>query len=61
MVVEMTRDEWHQVMTIIGNTRDFPWSTTNPLLMKMGQQLQQQQQTNSGETRINIGETGVKQ
>lgn len=61
MHVELNRDEWQQVLTIIGNTRDFPWATTNPLLMKIGQQLQAQEQTNSGETRINIDQTGVKQ
>lgn len=65
MHVELTREEWTQVMTIIGNTRDFPWATTNPLLMKMGQQLQAQEanskQTNSAEVPINIDQMGVKQ
>lgn len=65
MHVEMTREEWQQVLTIIGNTRDFPWATTNPLLMKIGNQLQQQEvvsnQTNSKEMPINIDQTGVKQ
>jgi hypothetical protein len=64
MVVDLTNAEWNQVMTIIGNTRDFPWSATNPLLMKIGQQLQLQtgsKPTNSEEMPINIGEIGVKQ
>lgn len=34
--------EWSQVMTILGNTKEFPWVITNPLLMKLGQQLQVQ-------------------
>jgi hypothetical protein len=65
MIVDMTNAEWTQVMTVLGNTRDFPWSVTNPLLMKIGQQLQHQQvvhkQTNSEEMPINIGENVVKQ
>jgi hypothetical protein len=65
MVVDLTNAEWNQLMTIIGNTRDFPWSATNPLLMKIGQQLQLQQlagkHTNSEEVPINIGENAVKQ
>ena len=65
MKVELNRDEWQQILTVLGNTRDFPWSTTNPLLMKIGTQLQQQdgssKQTNSGEMPINTGEIGVKQ
>lgn len=65
MIVDLTNAEWSQVMTILGNTREFPWAATNPLLMKIGQQLQHQQavhkQTNSEEMPINIGETGVKQ
>lgn len=36
--------EWAQLMTIVGNTKEFPWVVTNPLLMKLGQQLQQQGQ-----------------
>ena len=37
--VELTDNEWGQVMSIIG---DAPWKTANPLLMKIGQQLQAQ-------------------
>jgi hypothetical protein len=65
MQVELSRDEWQQVLTVLGNTRDFPWSTTNPLLMKIGTQLQQQdgnsKQTNSEEMPMNIGPNAVKQ
>lgn len=63
--VDLTPQEWNQVLTIIGNTRDFSWSITNPLLMKLGRQLERQmpinKQTNSEEVPINIGEMGVKQ
>lgn len=65
MIVDMTSAEWNQIMTVLGNTRDFSWSVTNPLLMKIGQQLQPQQgtnkHTNSEEMPINIGENAVKQ
>ena len=37
--VELTDNEWGQVMSIIG---DAPWKIANPLLMKIGNQLQQQ-------------------
>ena len=37
--VELTDNEWGQVMSIIG---DAPWKQANPLLMKIGQQLQAQ-------------------
>ena len=37
--VELSDNEWGQVMSIIG---DAPWKTANPLLMKIGQQLQAQ-------------------
>ena len=37
--VELSDNEWGQVMSIIG---DAPWKQANPLLMKIGQQLQAQ-------------------
>ena len=37
--VELNDNEWGQVMSIIG---DAPWKQANPLLMKIGQQLQAQ-------------------
>jgi hypothetical protein len=63
-VVELTDQEWGQVMGILGEA---PWRVSNPLLMRMGAQLQRQQQTalnkqtNSEEVPINIGENVVKQ
>lgn len=64
--VKLTRAGWNQVMSIIGNTRDFPWTVTNPLLMELGKQLETQlptikQTTNSQEMPINAGEIRIKQ
>lgn len=42
MIVDLEKQDWDQIMSIIGSTRDFPWTVTNPLLMKIGQQLQAQ-------------------
>lgn len=61
--VDLTMQEWNQIMGILG---DVPWRISNPLLMRIGAQLQHQQQpvnkqTNSEEMPINIGEMGVKQ
>ena len=38
-VVELSETEWQQVMAIIATA---PWTTANPLLMKIGDQLRQQ-------------------
>jgi len=38
--VSLEETEWSSVMAILGNTKEFPWVVTNPLLMKLGQQLQ---------------------
>lgn len=40
-VVELDAPEWQQVMAMISTA---PWRDANPLLMKIGQQLQQQHQ-----------------
>lgn len=40
--VTLERNEWQQVMNILGTTKDHPWVVTNPLLMKIGGQLQLQ-------------------
>jgi len=37
--VDLTDQEWTQVMGILG---DAPWKIAHPLLMKIGNQLQQQ-------------------
>jgi hypothetical protein len=39
-VVELDEQEWQQVMNLIA---DAPWKVANPLLMKLGEQLQRQQ------------------
>jgi hypothetical protein len=63
-VVDLSDQEWNQVMGILGEA---PWRVSNPLLMRIGGQLQRQQQqhvnkqTNSEEMPINIGENAVKQ
>lgn len=65
MMITVTFDyaKWQQIMNIVANTRDFPWTITNPLLMELGKQIEPQQgaRGNSKEMPINIGETGVKQ
>jgi len=38
--VTLDEGEWASVMAILGQTKEFPWVVTNPLLMKLGQQLQ---------------------
>ena len=50
--VELTDNEWGQVMSIIG---DAPWKTANPLLMKIGQQLQAQITTANQTQPIRVG------
>ena len=62
-VVDLSDNEWNQLMALLGNK--CLWVEANPLLMKIGAQLQKQiaihKQTNSGEMPINTGEIGVKQ
>jgi hypothetical protein len=38
-VIEMTEQEWNQVMAILSSA---PWRDANPLLIKIGSQLQPQ-------------------
>jgi hypothetical protein len=45
-VVDLDNEEWQRVLNIIAAA---PWNMANPLLMKIGEQLRQQQQGNSGE------------
>jgi hypothetical protein len=62
--VHLTKEEWDKIMTIIGNSRDFPWIYTNPLLMRVGEQLNHQKipaTTNSEEMPMNAEEIRVKQ
>lgn len=48
MMVDLTKQEWDMVMAILSKA---PWDVANPLLMKMGAQLQEQQQAGSGALR----------
>lgn len=41
LTVTLEITEWNQVLSMIGAQ---PWNIANPLLMKMGEQLRQQQQ-----------------
>lgn len=61
MKLELSDPEVSQLLTILGNTRDFPWSVTNPLLMKIGEQARIKQTTNSQEMPINAEELRIKQ
>jgi hypothetical protein len=47
--VQLDTEEWQKVMAIISSA---PWHTANPLLMKIGEQLQRQQSSNSGEVPV---------
>lgn len=40
--VDLSDAEWGKLMNILATTKKHPWVDTNPLLMKIGQQLQQQ-------------------
>lgn len=64
ITVTMEYAKWQQILNIVGNTRDFPWTITNPLLLELGKQIEPQQagRGNSKEMPINIEEVGgVKQ
>jgi hypothetical protein len=39
MKVELTEDEWQRVLAVLAQA---PWSTANPLIMKIGEQLRGQ-------------------
>jgi hypothetical protein len=41
--VELSDQEWQQLINILGTTKEHAWVTTNPLLMKIGNQLQARQ------------------
>ena len=56
--VELSDDEWRQVINILGTTKEWPWVTTNPLLMKIGQQLNKP--TNSGEIPVSPPQAGAR-
>ena len=40
--IDLTYNEWGQVMNILATTKEWPWTITNPLLMKIGDQLRVQ-------------------
>ena len=43
--VSLEPAEWQQLINVLANTTAAPWVVTNPLLMKLGQQLQAQAQS----------------
>jgi hypothetical protein len=47
--VRLDTEEWAKVMAIIATAS---WTVANPLLMKIGDQLQRQQSTNSKEVPV---------
>jgi hypothetical protein len=59
--VQLDDEEWQRVLSIIATA---PWNVANPLLMKIGEQLRQQQQHNSDFKPVmpptNSGEVPVK-
>jgi hypothetical protein len=40
--VDLEENEWGALMNILATTKDWPWTATNPLLMKIGEQLRKQ-------------------
>ena len=44
--VTLAEQEWQALINVLANTREHPWVITNPLLMKIGQQLQEQTPVN---------------
>lgn len=42
MQVDLTEAEWGQLMQILATTKEWPWTITNPFLMKIGDQLRNQ-------------------
>lgn len=44
MHVDLTEQEWGQLMNILATTKEWPWTVTNPFLMKIGEQLRAQSQ-----------------
>jgi hypothetical protein len=52
--VELSDQEWQQVINIIAMQ---PWTQANPLLMKIGQQLQNAQQTGGAPRQADINVT----
>jgi hypothetical protein len=42
--LELSLAECQQLLAILAGTRDFTWSQTNPLLMKIGEQMRLQMQ-----------------
>lgn len=45
--VTLTDTEWTQVLNVLANSQGFAWAITNPLLMKIGGQLQGQAEFSS--------------
>ena len=54
--VNLTDQEWQQVLTLISEA---PWRIANPLLMKIGNQLREQQtpQAHQGPNQLNRKQT----
>ena len=46
--VTLSEQEWQSLIGVVANAVGSPWTVTNPLLMKIGQQLQEQQGTQAG-------------
>ena len=45
--VELDATDWNMIVNILASTKEWPWTVTNPLLVKLSSQLQGQQQGNS--------------
>ena len=37
--VNMDEADWQVLLNILATTKEWPWTVTNPLLMKIGEQL----------------------
>ena len=41
-MIQLTPAEAQQILAILAQTKDFPWTVTNPLVVRLSQQLQEQ-------------------
>ena len=53
--VELDNSEWGQILNMLG---DVAWKISNPLLMKIGQQLQAQALQQTPDPRSNVNAAG---
>ena len=58
--VELDATDWNMIVNILASTKEWPWTVTNPLLMRLSSQLQPQH-GNSQQMPAAQAEVGDKQ